>query len=682
MDKRDNLPTGNVNFGKYRIEKELGRGGMGVVYKAYDTQYDIYVALKLITKQGFSEKDLKQFSQEVKTLARLNHPNIVRFYEFATAPKLYFTMEYVDGHTLAESIENYQVKSLWLINAMITVCQALDYSHKQGVIHRDIKPSNIMIDNSGAVKIMDFGVAKQDNKQSLSKSGRIVGTMHYMAPEQVLGKATFKSDIYSVGATLYEALTYRTVYEGDSQMNLCYQIIRNNFIPPRRICPKISPYLEAICIKCLQKNVRKRYDSFSELGHEFRNFKLNKPITAKKYTSWDAFCKFVNRHRIVCTSLIFTFFVLIASLVITIHALNKSDRTSKELELLNNAMLDSLLYASKRNMDFFYDPNFLKPVHKIFSQSVSLQVGEKYRGLRGNILSESRRNEDLIQAIEDYSVAIQHQPHYFLYTNRGKTYQKIGRKKEALDDYKKAITIDPRRYLAYFRRAELYFDSEKEKALLDYTKTIEVNPAYHHAYYGRGRIYYNLKKYNEAIKDFDQTLRIFSKHRNAHYWKGLTFRMQGKLDLAIKSFTREIEQNRQSSQSYFNRGAVYILLEKFRMAKSDFETAISMNPKLYNAYVQRGILRYRFLRLFEEAHNDFTFVIKKDHRNAQAYLHRGVLYYKKNQFVKSYRDLLKSCEIDSNNATTYYHLNICCKALGNDKEAEKFLRKMKVLEKK
>ncbi|BBM84699.1 serine/threonine-protein kinase [Candidatus Uabimicrobium amorphum] len=265
--------TQQKKFGKYVIEKELGRGGMGVVYKAYDLQLQRYVALKILL--NVNQKSIRRLQNESVAMANIDHPNITRFYEFGSTPQPHFTMEFIEGTTLKALIAQKKIKQLFLINTLITVCDCLQEVHDKKILHRDLKPENIMVTKDGTPKIMDFGLAKftNDETSNLSKTGDIVGTVHYMAPEQISGNVGMASDIYAVGATMYEALTFQKLFDGVSQANLIFQVLQVEPIPPREINPKISADLEEVCLKCLAKKPEMRYRNFRQLSTHLRKIK-------------------------------------------------------------------------------------------------------------------------------------------------------------------------------------------------------------------------------------------------------------------------------------------------------------------------------------------------------------------------------------------------------------------------
>ncbi|BBM87541.1 serine/threonine-protein kinase [Candidatus Uabimicrobium amorphum] len=307
QQKRDTHPLSETQqrelqathtFANYRIIQKIGQGGMGVVYKAEDLRLSRIVAIKLISKDVLQEKEVQRFLTEAKANAKLQHPGIVRLLDVGHQPQNYLTMEYVEGVTLKQLIYQRKVTPQNSINILVQLAEALQYAHDMGIIHRDIKPENIMIHRSGRPKIMDFGLAKiVDSDTQLSQTGDIMGTPAYMSPEQVNGSTiTTRTDIYSLGATLYEILTLRPMFEGQNRVNLWYKILKDDPIWPRQLNPDISSDLEAICIKCLHKNPEKRYKSMQELASDLRNFQQKKPIIAKSPTAFTHIQKFILRH--------------------------------------------------------------------------------------------------------------------------------------------------------------------------------------------------------------------------------------------------------------------------------------------------------------------------------------------------------------------------------------------------
>ncbi len=270
--------------GNYRILKELGKGGMGVVYKANQISLGRMVAMKVLPQHLTTNPSfIKRFKNEARAIAKLNHPNIVQIFDVGQDDGThYYTMEFIEGPPLDEII--YRDGRLPLdraINIILQVAGALQYAHGQGIVHRDIKPSNIMIDKSGRIKVTDFGLALQQKTTRLTIDGGIVGTPEYMSPEQAVGQtATAQSDIYSLGIVFYELLTGKVPFEADSPLMLLNKIRDSEPQWPCSINPDIPAGIEKVIRNMMSKKPQDRYQSCQELIQDIKRFKLGQPISA------------------------------------------------------------------------------------------------------------------------------------------------------------------------------------------------------------------------------------------------------------------------------------------------------------------------------------------------------------------------------------------------------------------
>ncbi|MFM7516909.1 MAG: serine/threonine protein kinase, partial [Pirellula sp.] len=265
-------------IGSYTIEKVLGRGGMGIVYKAYQTKLGRPVALKMILGGAHvSEQVMSRFTAEAKAVAHLQHPNIVQIFEVGEHDGLpFFSLEYVNGPPLDKKLDGKPIAPDDAARWLIDICTAMQYAHDNGVLHRDLKPANVLSTKDGILKVSDFGLAKrlEDNSDSSStREGTIMGTPNYMSPEQArgaiheLGPAT---DQYSLGAMLYEFLTGRPPFMAPKPLETIMQVINSEPIPPRQLQPKLPIDIETICMKALQKDPTKRYASCQELASDLK----------------------------------------------------------------------------------------------------------------------------------------------------------------------------------------------------------------------------------------------------------------------------------------------------------------------------------------------------------------------------------------------------------------------------
>ena len=242
-----------TKFERYQIESQIGEGGMGRVYSAIDLQLKRKVALKVM--QEGDEQSRLRFLREIKTTAKLKHPNIINIFNSGEKDGYpFFAMEFLDGVDFYQFMEKEHPSMRKIAEILTKVAKAIAYAHKNGVVHRDLKPENIMICNQEP-KVVDFGLARISKySQSLSKSGAMMGTVQYMSPEQTKGsKVSLHTDIYSIGVILYEALCGRLPFSGGSSTQVVRDILTKNPIPPSRIKKRVPVELEIICLKLFRK---------------------------------------------------------------------------------------------------------------------------------------------------------------------------------------------------------------------------------------------------------------------------------------------------------------------------------------------------------------------------------------------------------------------------------------------
>jgi serine/threonine protein kinase len=274
-------------FGDFELVRELGRGGMGVVYEARQQSLNRTVALKMVLRGELaSEADRARFRAEAEAAARLVHPNIVQVYEVGdVAGQPYFAMQYVPGRTLARRLAEGPLSPQEAARLIAAVARAVDHAHQNGVVHRDLKPANVLLAADGTPKITDFGLAKLlDAAGSLTQTGAIIGTPSYMAPEQAraekqLGPA---ADVYALGAILYECLTGRPPFQAATALDTLLLVQEQDAVPPRLLNPGVPRDLETVCLKCLEKSPSRRYPSAAALASDLEAFVHGEPVAARQ----------------------------------------------------------------------------------------------------------------------------------------------------------------------------------------------------------------------------------------------------------------------------------------------------------------------------------------------------------------------------------------------------------------
>ena len=285
--------------GRYELDGVVGRGGMAEVYRARDIRLDRIVAIKTLRTDLARDQIFQaRFRREAQSAASLNHPSIVAVYDtgedMATGvPVPYIVMEYVDGRTVRDLLqEGHRLLPERSIEIIDGVLRALDYSHQAGIVHRDIKPGNVMVTRNGDVKVMDFGIARamSDAQATMTQTAQVIGTAQYLSPEQARGeRVDSRSDLYSTGCLLYELLTGRPPFTGDSPVAIAYQHVRENPVPPSRVDPDVPPWADAIVLKAMAKSPADRYQTAADMRADLQRAASGMPVAAAPPTRFDMY---------------------------------------------------------------------------------------------------------------------------------------------------------------------------------------------------------------------------------------------------------------------------------------------------------------------------------------------------------------------------------------------------------
>jgi serine/threonine protein kinase len=336
-------------FGPYRIERNIGKGGMGYVYEAYDTRLNRTVALKTIESGEISEQVAQRFQQEAKHAAKLRHPNIVSIHDIGSDHGFdYFTMDFVQGVTLDRWLQNGSTTLRQRVEIIEKVARALHYAHQQGVVHRDVKPGNIMIDASGEPQVMDFGLARNTRDgQNLTMAGSVLGTPAYISPEQASGQSKnieAASDVWGLGVILYEILTGKPPFDNGNVYQTIYAVLHSDPDAPRAINPKISRDLETIILRCLEKDPQKRYTTALLLAEDLSAYLKDHPIQARRAGWFERLLKRFQRKHAISTNE----FVL-------------EQQARERAETQRSALQIKLEKENRKEWHLVFEENFQKP---------------------------------------------------------------------------------------------------------------------------------------------------------------------------------------------------------------------------------------------------------------------------------------------------------------------------------
>ncbi|MGB7346259.1 MAG: protein kinase, partial [Pirellulaceae bacterium] len=285
----------------YEIISTLGKGGMGVVYKARHVPLDRTVAVKMIISgEHASEDQIRRFQKEAEAAANLSHPNIVSVYEVGEHQGLpFFSLEFVDGPSLSEQLKETTMSDREAASILLPIARAIEYSHQRGILHRDLKPQNILLTPEGVPKVADFGLAKRlDSNDGQTMTGVVVGTPGYLAPEQAADtrKVGPHTDVYALGCILYCIMTGRPPFKAPTAVETVRQLLFQEPMPPSKFQENLDKDLETICMKALEKEISKRYRSAGELADELQRYLNGEPIVARPVTRKERFWKWCKRN--------------------------------------------------------------------------------------------------------------------------------------------------------------------------------------------------------------------------------------------------------------------------------------------------------------------------------------------------------------------------------------------------
>lgn len=610
-------------FSNYRLKHLLGKGGYAEVYLGEHVDLGTKVAVKILNTQS-KHQVLDRFIAEASALSHLENPHIVRLIEFGTRGDVPFlVMEYASKGSLRQRYPRGVTLPLSLVvSFMEQLTAALQYAHDRHLIHCDVKPDNILYGQNDEILLSDFGVAvlfltEQGFPQIVMKGG---GTLHYMAPEQLLGQPCYASDQYALGITVYEWLCGEYPFEG-SPSEVVNQHLHVMPPPLHEKYPTISPAIEDVVLKALAKNPQDRFNNvrdFAQALKEACEQSINSssdfsPEGAQEWKGKQWFSK----------------------------ALAYSDARSHKEAI---AVYERVLKISPSNAGVYNN-----------------------RGLDYYRLGEYEK------AIADYEQALAIAPRFtFALHNRGNAYRAINDYQKALASYNKALEIDPSFAAAYNDRGLVYqFLGQHVKAIADYDRAIQILPSYANAFQNRGTAYRLLKQYEKALADYDYAIQLAPK--NAHFYesRAILYRLLKLEANALADFKRAIELEPTLHTLYINRGLVYKALKEYEKALEDYRHVIEIRPNDFVPYFNRAGV-YRDMGEFEKAEADYSSALMRATNTilkSRIYYARSLLRQELGEYQLAITDLSQAAELSSTDYRYYYNRGQIYAKLGEFEKA-------------
>lgn len=637
-----------ANFARrYHILEELGRGGMGKVYKALDTKVDEQIAIKLLNPEvAGDEKTRQRFREELKTTRQISHRHICRVYDFSEEDgQAFITMEHVSGEDLKSLIRRVgQLTPGKAVFVARQIADGLAEAHRMGVIHRDLKPHNIMVDKEGNVRIMDFGIARTFKKTGVTDTGVIIGTPEYMSPEQVDGKEVDqRSDIYSLGIILYEMLTGRVPFAGDTPLSVAVKQKTERPISPRRLNPQIPAEINRIILRCLEKDRELRFQDAASLWEELKAIEKSLPKTdrvvpeRKTRATREITVKF-NLSRMFVPALVlvglalitFVGWRLISQRDVSIFAADKPSLAVLHFE--NNTGDNNLIHWRKALSDLLISDLSQSRFLQVLSAERMFQIMEEL-----DILTDSSYSSDDLKALA---------------RRGGVRYVLVGKMTKAGDIIRLNITLQEAQTgevigseqvegegedslfslvdeLTTRIKASFKLSAEKIASDLD-AKVEEITTASSeaHRYYNEGMTYHNRGDYTKSIPLMELAVAIDPEFAMAYRAMSVAYSNLGYQSEAERRLERAFELKDRVSE----RERYYIEADYYRRSEQTFDKAIDAYEKLLAVYPDDHVgnnnlgVVYNSIEEYEKAIECFDANVRNQTQNYHSYSNLATAY--------------------------------------------------------
>jgi tetratricopeptide (TPR) repeat protein len=664
----------------YEILGELGRGGMGVVYRARQLDLKRMVALKMI-RSGVhaSAHEQARFLIEAEAVARLQHPNIVQIHAVGQQDgSSFFALEFVDGTSIDKKFGRAVPPPRQAAQLVETIARAMHYAHQRGIVHRDLKPSNVLLGSDGVPKITDFGLAKLlDVQGGQTPPEGLIGTPNYMAPEQAAGNNQEigpRADVYSLGAILYELLTGRPPFEGLTMAQTLERVRSQDPVPPRSGRPGVPRELETICLKCLEKQPAARYGSALELADDLRRFLADEPILARPAGRWERVVKWVRRRPAAAALVFVSALAVLSLLVFALWHKSEVENTVEqtrtgEMQALERARAKLEAFQRYHDEALFYGihaalfPRFdaaenikaMKTAAQHALELVNLDLKSDSPPVLDAHWNELEKAETISQCYEMLlllSEAIA-QPH-----DDQPVELNVDHARQAMAVLDRAAGLAPRTRISHLRKAVYLTQlgdaagAAAERALAATLKPAGID------YFLSGYYLLEQDKPELAAKDFLSALSEQPKDFWSRYFLAGCYLRLDRAAEAEALLQQCRDQRGEFVDTYLLLGVAHEKAGSGADPEMDYQQALELNPNkliCYFIYVDRGRLRLGRGKL-EEAAADFRQAIALQPKRYEAFIGLAAVYQQQKRFGDSLQELEKALRLSMPATERIHHL--------------------------
>jgi len=679
-------------FGPYDILGEIARGGMGIVYRARQRSLKRIVALKVMKEgENASEKQIRRFKRETEAAARLQHPNIVAVHEVGCHEAFhYFTMDLIEGDPLDAIVkrkEKFPVRKV--LEVVKETAQAIHYAHGKGIIHRDLKPANVLLDTDGHPKVTDFGLAKQiDHKSMLTRTGAVVGTPFYMPPEQARGDVDLdhRADVYALGVILYELLTLKLPFHGETTMEVYHKILEEEPLPPRKHDSRVDKDVNTIVLKAMDKDCSRRYQTSQDLAEDIQRYLDGDPIKARPLGPIGRLIKKSKKNMpVVVVSMVVALAVISAvSLIVwktqqtnrdRFNQAAKNEWTQFRAEVENQCINARSQISSAQARMKDRDPqgaladlddaeqilaDLDKLVPDFTNYNTPPQIEEHFvarkpdldaimRAVcleRGRALSAANTPSGYTEALEALELGLAEHCDEPVWTEDPQgTEEEVEKETLARAKIKSSLELDLMRL--QLEKGKIHaLQGRNGDALAIFSKILEENPTSSDARLEMGRVYDMSGDPLKALTSFSEVIERDSKTLRAYLLRGETRMKLGRHNEALEDFNKVLDLKDDSFEGYIWQGRAHQALGHYGEAQESLTEAIDILPSLPDGYLHRANLHFAQRKL-PQAIKDYEVAISRSAQCYEAYLGLGralewILDYSRAQ--QQYEEILASTD--------------------------------------